>query len=385
MKVVYTQQPMPEQAQRSIFLAGPTPRDMNTPSWRPEALQELKKQGYDGIVFIPEFETGPFRGNYDEQVAWEELAMNRSDVILFWLPRQINTMPAFTTNDEWGWWKNSGKVVLGVPDNAEKTAYQKWWANHLQVPTANTLRQTISEAIKLLGAPINEDWRKGAECEIPLMIWRKPEFMRWYREQKQAGNRLTQARLLWTFRVGPDKNIVCFWALHVSVFVQNENRIKSNEIIIGRPDISSTVLYKRGDTLANTEVVLVREFRSAASTPGALVHELPGGSSPNGLFGEQLAIEELHEEIGFHKENIRLQYHGHRPLMATSSVHHGALFSLELSNDELEQLRQKQGMVFGETSSSERTYIEIRTVADILKKQDVDWSTIGQILAVLVQ
>ncbi|MDD4547330.1 MAG: hypothetical protein PHI05_01120 [Bacilli bacterium] len=40
----------------SIFLAGPTPRDEDTISWRIEAIKYLRKRKFDGIVYIPEDE-----------------------------------------------------------------------------------------------------------------------------------------------------------------------------------------------------------------------------------------------------------------------------------------------------------------------------------------
>lgn len=54
MKVVYALQDIPSSFPHAIFLAGPTPRDKDTPSWRPEAIHILEQLKYDGIVFVPE-------------------------------------------------------------------------------------------------------------------------------------------------------------------------------------------------------------------------------------------------------------------------------------------------------------------------------------------
>jgi hypothetical protein len=85
MNVVYTLQDAPETLTSAIFLAGPTPRDPDTPSWRPEALAALERAGYDGVVFVPEYE-GEWAEDYEysEQVEWEEKYLNMADVILFW-------------------------------------------------------------------------------------------------------------------------------------------------------------------------------------------------------------------------------------------------------------------------------------------------------------
>lgn len=41
--------------EKSIFLAGPTPRENNDVSWRVEACKILEDNGFDGIVYIPEY------------------------------------------------------------------------------------------------------------------------------------------------------------------------------------------------------------------------------------------------------------------------------------------------------------------------------------------
>lgn len=59
MKVIYSDQKIVVPAgQKSIFLAGPTPRDQQTPSWRIEALTILDGLGFNGIVFVPESSNG---------------------------------------------------------------------------------------------------------------------------------------------------------------------------------------------------------------------------------------------------------------------------------------------------------------------------------------
>ena len=55
---------------------------------------------FEGVVFVPEDEGGTFRGSYHDQVTWERDALAASDCVLFWVPRELKTMPAFTTNVE---------------------------------------------------------------------------------------------------------------------------------------------------------------------------------------------------------------------------------------------------------------------------------------------
>lgn len=75
MHVVYAKQAPPDTWIHAIFLAGPTPRDPETPSWRPEALKILEDMGYNGVVFVPEQDDGEWRGSYIDQVEWEEMGL----------------------------------------------------------------------------------------------------------------------------------------------------------------------------------------------------------------------------------------------------------------------------------------------------------------------
>ena len=56
----------------------------------------------------------------------ERIALTEATVILFWIPRELPDMPAFTTNVEIGFWLHTGKVIYGHPDNAKKIKYLDW-------------------------------------------------------------------------------------------------------------------------------------------------------------------------------------------------------------------------------------------------------------------
>lgn len=151
MNIFYAQQKLPDISKipNSIFLAGPTPRDPETKSWRPEAIEIFKKLNFDGTLLIPEDVDWGVKGSYDEQVEWEEQGLTKASCALFWIPRNPTTMLALTTNDEWGVWKKSGKVVLGVPDDAFRCSYQKYYAKKLNIPLSNTLEDTAKTAIEM--------------------------------------------------------------------------------------------------------------------------------------------------------------------------------------------------------------------------------------------
>jgi 8-oxo-dGTP pyrophosphatase MutT (NUDIX family) len=379
MQIVHARQPFPASFTRAIFLAGPTPRTVDVPSWRPRAIELLAARGWDGAVLVPEDSDGSPRFDYLDQVEWEEAGLHLSDVILFWIPRDLDTLPGFTTNVEWGVWQGSGKVVLGAPKGAARVDYLRHYAEKLGVPQADSLEAAVDAALELAGEGA---LREGGEREVPLLIWRQPAFQQWYAAQRRAGHRLDGARLSWQFRSGPKRHLFC-WALQVKVHLPEEGRHKSGEVLITRPDIASVLAYRRGARPVDTEVVLVRELRSNAATADGFVHELPGGSSLHPVPDErELAAHELEEETGVAIPAARFTAHGSRQCMATLLTHRAALFSVELTAEEMAVFKERQGRRFGE-NDSERTYVEVRTVAEILASSDVDWTHTGMILSVL--
>lgn len=383
MQAVYARTVLPNRCRASIFLAGPTPRDSRTPSWRPEALELLRSRGFDDVVFVPEPADGVFLGDYDAQVEWESAALARADCVLFWIPRALDAMPAFTTNDEWGQLKDSGRVVFGAPPEAVKVRYQRWWAERLGVTACDTLAATVDAALASLGSLSERDVREGGACDVPLLVWRRPEFQRWYERLCAAGHRLDAAKLRWCFRARRPPRAVVLWALHVDVWITAEARSKRNELLLGRGDLSATVLYRRGETLRDCEVVLVREFRSAGSGPDGYVHELAAGSSWHGADPRVTAAEEVSEECGLAISPDALREVGARPLAATLCVHHAHLYALALDAAQMEALRESAGVPRGLPEHSEVTWVEVRSVGEILDARDVDWSTLGMILAVM--
>lgn len=394
MEVVYAGEEMPEKFTKSIFLAGPTPRNREEQeSWRPDALSILEDKGYDGVVFVPEPRNGEFKHSYDDQIEWEEKYLNVADCIVFWVPRDIEPdskgypkMAAFTTNVEFGTWQSSGKIVFGAPPEADKVGYLKYYADKYNVPVAGSLVETLDDALEMLGDGAE---REGGERYVPLFIWKLDSFQSWYKAQTDAGNRLEEARLLFNFRPRY-KSFVFLWILHVKVYVESEDRVKDNEFVLARPDISSVCLYHKTSagfpaSWKDIEVVLVREFRSPASTKNAFVLELPGGSSVKKANPEEVAAEEVHEELGLYIEPDRLRLWGTRQLAGTFSAHKSTLFAAEITEDEMKWLKSQRDIAHGKEEDSERTFIEIHPVSQLVNSELIDWTTLGQILSVVAK
>jgi 8-oxo-dGTP pyrophosphatase MutT (NUDIX family) len=384
MRVFYATEPLPDETTCSIFLMGPTPRAGRgrVASWRPEAIRELGRLGFRGEVFAPEPRGGDWPDDYADQIDWEDAALRRADRILVWLPREMHALPGLTTNDEWGYWKgrDPARLVLGTPPEAAHVRYQREYARRLGVPILDTL----ADACTLAAADPGE-LRRGGECDVPLHVWRTASFGGWYATQRAAGNVLHAARVEWVFRVG-DRRAVLYWAVHVDVHVAAEGRRKTNEVVIGRPDVAAAVLYRPGRGLPDTEVVLVREYRAPAATADGYVWELPGGSSPHpDLPPRDTALAEVEEETGMAVPPEAVRAHAARQVAGTLSAHKAHVFSAELTADQIAGLKAREaaGTAGGVGAESERTYVHVRTVRDVLVDGRIDWSTLGMILAVL--
>jgi 8-oxo-dGTP pyrophosphatase MutT (NUDIX family) len=377
MEIVHAREPLPASVTRTLFLAGPTPRSPDVQSYRPALLAELARQGYDGTVFVPEPRDGAWAADYDAQIAWETEALHRADAILFWVPRAMGTLPGLTTNVEYGAWASSGKIVLGAPPGAEHVRYLFHHAAEQRVPVAADVPAAVAAAIALMGEGAA---RVGGECEVPLHVFRHPTFRGWYDAQRRAGHRLEHARVLWSYFAGPERSFFAF-ALRVALHVPGEDRVK-RELLIGRTDVCSVLLYRPGATLLDTEVLLVREVRAPARTGDGQVHELPGGSSWSA--GEpliQVALHEVEEETGIRPG--ALFEVGARQLAATLLAHEATLFAAEIGAEEMALIRAGEGEPRGVVADGERCYTEVRTVRRILDERLCDWSTVGMILSVI--
>lgn len=390
MKVIYTHEEPPRSYSKSIFLAGPTPRTKEVKSWRVEALRILEAKGYDGIVFVPEDRDGNFdkfeaNYDYDKTPAWEHRMMDMTDIILFWIPRDLNILPAFTTNVEFGLQAHLGKIIFGAPAEAPKNKYLQFVAKKFSIyPGYYTLEGTINSVLESISEGA---LRNDGEREIPLHIWRLRAFQNWYQAQKNAGNRLDGAKIEWIGRPHREPKAIYMVALKANIHVTKENRNKLNEFVLLRPDISSILLYHRNTDLIRTEVVLIKEFRSPASTTDGFIWELSSGSSYRLHDPLDNAVEEIYEEIGLRISKDRLSSHGSRQLAGTVLGHKAHLFSVEITDSELEWIKKQQGIPRGadypDNPTGEQAYTEVVTLREIMAKELVDWANIGMIRTVL--
>jgi hypothetical protein len=71
-------------------------------------------------------------------------------MILFWIPRELDKMPAFTTNVEFGYWlaKTPSRIIYGRPDNARKIKYLDWlYKKESKMEIFNSLEKEIIKTL----------------------------------------------------------------------------------------------------------------------------------------------------------------------------------------------------------------------------------------------
>lgn len=168
LTIVYAQTTFSTTVKRTLFLAGPTERNGRPTEWRQEALQILRDLDFDGHVFIPEAEGNVWNGNREAQFHWEHSALSRADAILFWVPRNLESLPGFTTNIEFGLYAQSDRAVWGAPLGAPKNDWCERYAKTFDVPIARDLKTTILQALQVIGSGAE---RHGADVSVPLSDW----------------------------------------------------------------------------------------------------------------------------------------------------------------------------------------------------------------------
>jgi len=130
-----------------LYLAGPTYMEAGDVHWHEAAMAYLRQCEFRGVVCLPT----PIDGNWrvkeeTDQMDWQFRNLARATVIIFWVPRA-----GLVTFAEFGEWYRSGKVVLGIPPNTEKTDYLRYCASKASVPMADSLDRTLDLALALCG------------------------------------------------------------------------------------------------------------------------------------------------------------------------------------------------------------------------------------------
>jgi 8-oxo-dGTP pyrophosphatase MutT (NUDIX family) len=385
--LVVSEAEKPPESWAAAVLLTEHPRSFpDAPPWQEEAIRLLRDRwaGPGRLVVFARGRSGCPSAAPEHSDGWESdwwgTALAHSDVVICRAPDGgYPDGPAGTAGGAgrvptagWDAGHDSGRIVLRLPVRPATEGRHD--------SGGPAVADAVTAALAHLSAGAE---RTGAERQVPLPIWRTDSFQRWYGAQRAAGNTLLAARPVWSFRIGADRRLVFYWALHAAVHVAAEDRVKDNEVVISRPDIAAAVLYVPGATLDDTVIVLVREFRTAVSSPDGFVHELPGGSSMRPMDPRSLVACEVREETGLHLDPGRFRAHGSRQLTAPLSAHHAHLFSAEITPEELEVIRNLADVPQGVAAESERTWPEVATFRRIRTERLVDWATLGLIVQAL--
>jgi 8-oxo-dGTP pyrophosphatase MutT (NUDIX family) len=139
--------------------------------------------------------------------------------------------------------------------------------------------------------------------------------------------------------------------------------------------------YRNGGDPLNTEIILVKEFRSTATTYDGFIREVPGGSGFKPENPKVTAAKEFYEETGIQIDPVRLKEIPARQLAGTTTTHKAHCFSVELEYNESLAAKQLGGKLKGNANETEQTYVEVYSLRDLLQKPITDWSNLGMIFA----
>jgi len=374
--VVYLGEALPPAFGASVFLAGSTGL-----AWREELFALLSQAAFDGVVFVPEPRQGAAPSDAARHEAWRAEALTITDVLVLHATEGSIGPGALSL---WADWLRTGRMIV-CGSHGEGLSRQS--AQRLLF--ADTLADVAALILKFLrpGAV-----RRAGERTVPLSLWRSPSFQSWYRALSRAGHFLEEVDVEWTHRSRGMGRPPFLWAMRPRVRVRGERRQLSGEVVIGRADVSVAVLYHRqaGSEPLDTQVVLVREFRAAVRNRGGFAWMLPGGSAAQA--GERrsdprhTAVQEVFEETGLRLPSEQLQaiVSGDRQLVASLASYHAQVFRAELSDDQLATLRATAaaGKALGATPS-ERCFVSVRRLGEVLSDPDFDWSHLGMLMFAL--
>lgn len=132
----------------TIYLAGTTPLDHKN-DWREKVIKMLKNAKFDGYIYNPDYSLLKNKLSYEDQIMWEVEAMKSSEVVAFWIERDMPKRPGLTTNVEFGYHLPRSNVVYGRPDESEKCFY----LDHIYLlernkKPANNLKDFVKEILQ---------------------------------------------------------------------------------------------------------------------------------------------------------------------------------------------------------------------------------------------
>lgn len=372
MKIFYHNETLPTAFTKTIFLAGPInyyPRTSACPSWRIEALdvfEGLWGADPDAAVLLPEHRGDNWNPKiafeaFTENVLWEYMAMEMSDVILFWMPRTGDRqMPC--TDLEWGRWAPSGKCILGYPLEAKKMVYHKNEACKFNVPVFHTIAEAVTHAAQVVDK-MGPVLRSGGERFIPLHLWHDRSLQAWLGSR---GEPFERARVSFTHAPSPSQGDKHLWSLVLTSPGRPET------VVVGLPPSTTVVLYR------SDHVVLVEKH----GIHGSVHLECPSGASPHPLVvegGAAHATGIVHSSTGLDVPTSRFKHHGERFSNSSHTAQVVSVFSAELTEAEMRLVRAGKG----EGARKARVIALEDLICPPSPSAALDWGQLGFVLLAL--
>jgi 8-oxo-dGTP pyrophosphatase MutT (NUDIX family) len=352
LQVIHAPAKAPPQARPVLLLTGP-----DIANQQGSAIGALRRGGFRGPVLV---------------------ACRRADVIAVWfaatatpetidaelhgLTEALATPPEAEGDQRLA--TDRPAVVIGCSPALAHRRQIAAWADEQELPVVTSLKLTIVRAQGALASLLP----RPAEAQpVPAELGTNPEFRAWLDDVQAAGVKLHGLVGCWTLG---DPPVAPVW-IAAPVLETPDGEIYNGEVVIGRRDISITVLYHRapGAAILDTEVVLVRDFRPAARSGHVL--EPPGGAGGPGTTPAAVARAEVTEETGLEIEPERLIPVGVRQALSSLTSHRAHVFAVELSAAEMAWVREHPGP-WGVTAAHEITTTEVHTIADSLDHPAVD-------------
>lgn len=405
MNIVYNREEPPAFFKKSIYLAGTSVILYNTTkkdddkyenteyTYRDSAINFLSDKFEGGALFVPtdnpNSETsspGPRdKDAYRERIEWEQTWLKACDAVVFWLPRNLSNL-GLCSNFELGQLFHSGKCFIGAPyqptDN-DKNAYLQTLCDIQNLHWYNDLNKLLSDTLEFIG---EGSTRKGYERKIPLQIWEHDAFQHWKKamEENDLNCKVQDVDVIYNVNA-PESGKTFFWMIVPKIRVSGERRTKEFDCVIGRNEICSMCIYTNDTKLDDTEIVLIKEFRSSGRSSDGYVTELPSGSFHENDSMVKSAMVELKEETGIELcEDKRAKFIGKKQMMPTLCSTANYVYAYDVSSKEMAEIkRQVKNKVFGIKEESERTHVVIKTWKQIIRDKLLDWPTLGMIAQVL--
>lgn len=379
--VVHVGQPIPLSWNAAVLLAGADPDE----TWPKDVIAALEDgwQNASGRLVVLTEHRADGKPASDEHSGWLRNAYTWADEIILGSAPGASLSSLLRPGRSGDFKDACARLTLQVakPDEPTRT-----WAARHAVPLA----QTPSDAAAAVLTRLDRGWtREGGQRQVPLPIMRNTGYLYWRNALRDADRTLDGATTEWAPRHSNEGHAL-WWAIDARI--RHPDHDVTSELIVGRTNVLSVVIWVRRQVWTDSEVVLLRNPNSAAAdsrltAPTRFPLQLPTVDRDLAFHRDEgqheRALQALTVDLGITLNKDRLRSMGFRPeshLLASQR----SVVCLELSEEEFDDIRTRRGAP-DETALPEA--VEVRKVADLLSSMGhmlCDWATLGVITRAVV-